>query len=429
MSASQPILIYAELLANIRQVSVVCLLPTPSRESTSAIISSDSLVFTIHHDDIETSVRLPGKLNVYSPPREQILPQQKLGSRYLPWRLPLATTPGHYAVSALEDQTVPWSANDLQPESSVTCRTCRAPIVESGTIKVWKDLPSENWAEMMEFWHCHKPHDHGHGHEHDNDGLTSKGYGASSRISAQPGVGFVDLTSFLLSETDLSASNIIKGPSPLELHKGPENQVELAKNGQSHHSQVESLPVFCKYCKSQLGVLNNQDSSVSLFKWQIHANEQIQRDINNSPSLSHCISAMLLATMARSGCSKSIILPMKSQEQLTRDKPQSDEKHQSLLNVWVFNSNITFSSTEEIRSPIKAVKVFYRMVSQDEADKLLDSMISDVQDITLPTDAIEKVIDILSNSNGLLPPNDRQLKEWKVGLLEKWDGKGPLISS
>jgi hypothetical protein len=69
----------------------------------------------------------------------------------------------------------------------------------TGKIKAWKDLPSENWAEMMEFWHCHKPEDdHGKDHEH----LTSKGYGARSMIGAQLGVGFVDLTSFLFSESD-----------------------------------------------------------------------------------------------------------------------------------------------------------------------------------------------------------------------------------
>ncbi|KAI0900013.1 ubiquitin-conjugating enzyme E2-binding protein [Annulohypoxylon nitens] len=426
MNASQSILIYAELLSNIRQVSVVCLLPTPSQETTSAIISPDSLVFTIHHNGVNASVRLPGQVRVSNPPRELKLPQlQEVGSKYLSWRLPLATTSEQHVVPTPEAQIIPWSANDLQLESSITCRTCRATIVEPGTIKVWKDLPSENWAEMMEFWHCHKPHDHGHSHGHEHDeNLTSKGYGASSRISAQHGVGFVDLTSFLLSEKDVSASSIIKGPSLPEPPKEPEGQVETSRNGVSQFPSIESLPVSCNACKTQLGVLNDQDSSISLFKWEVHVNEQIQRDIDSSPTLSHCISAMLLATMARSGCSKSIILPMRSQGQLVQSTSEEDRKTPSLLNIWVFNSNITFSSTKEARSPIKAVKVFYRMVSQDEADKLLDSMISDVQDITLPADTTKKVVDILISSNSLSPPKDGQLKGWKVGLLAKWDGKG-----
>jgi hypothetical protein len=73
---------------------------------------------------------------------------------------------------------------------------------------LWKDLPSENWAEMMEFWHCHKP-DHKHGEDHgdasgkaDEKTLAARGYGASSVISAQEGVGFVDLTTLLFTESD-----------------------------------------------------------------------------------------------------------------------------------------------------------------------------------------------------------------------------------
>jgi hypothetical protein len=60
---------------------------------------------------------------------------------------------------------------------------------------------------MMEFWHCHKPDHHHHGHDEETgkageESLAARGYGASSTISAQPGVGFVDLTTLLFDETD-----------------------------------------------------------------------------------------------------------------------------------------------------------------------------------------------------------------------------------
>ena len=95
---------------------------------------------------------------------------------------------------------------------------------------------------------------------------------------------------------------------------------------------------------------------------------------------------------------------------------------ESLLNIWVFNSNITFSSTEEPRSPVNAVKVLYRLVAREEANKMMDSMTSDVQDISLPTDAIKRVTSLLEASNALLPKSDRHFKEWTVGLIEKWVG-------
>lgn len=93
----------------------------------------------------------------------------------------------------------------MSEDAYFSCRGCTAVIVEKGQVGEWRDLPSENWAEMMDFWHCHKPddHDHGNAHQHKDTNLASiKGYGANTRFTAQVGVGFVDLASFLLAEDD-----------------------------------------------------------------------------------------------------------------------------------------------------------------------------------------------------------------------------------
>ncbi|KAI1081760.1 ubiquitin-conjugating enzyme E2-binding protein [Whalleya microplaca] len=418
MPVPHQILIYAELLSNIRQVSVGCSLHTPSSSSTKAGISSDGLELTISHDGVESSVRLPGQ--VASP---QQLPIQSKATKSLSWRLSLAASSRPLALTVSDAQTVPWSASSLQPESAIRCRKCQNVIVNAGCVKVWKDLPSENWAEMMEFWHCHKPHDHKHG---DDEGLASRGYGANARILAQPGVGFVDLTSFLLSETDVSNAAITNSPSPSTLSNGVAAPHEKYNKDNTSSPEADSLVAFCGSCKSHLGVLNSQTSSISLFKWQVSVNETIQRGPSTPPNLCHYVSAMLLATMARSGCSKSIVMPMKSQIEPAQNgsSPTHNGTSQSLLNIWVFNANIVFSSTGERRSPIPAIKVLYRMVSPDEADKMLESMTSDMQDITLPADAIEIVLGILSRSNGFVPQHDRKFREWTVGLLEKWDDGG-----
>jgi hypothetical protein len=83
---------------------------------------------------------------------------------------------------------------------------------------------------MMDFWHCHKPDvesngssghasedqvDEGHVHE---TSAGSKGYRANTKFLATPGVGFVDITTFLLSDsdctgiapTDISAVNQVR---------------------------------------------------------------------------------------------------------------------------------------------------------------------------------------------------------------------------
>lgn len=81
-------------------------------------------------------------------------------------------------------------------------------ILSPGRVITWRDLPSENWAEMMEFWHCHKP-DVPVGEKGEEGGdNTMKGYGANTRMVAQKGFGKVDLTYFLLDSEDCSGLEV-----------------------------------------------------------------------------------------------------------------------------------------------------------------------------------------------------------------------------
>jgi hypothetical protein len=105
-----------------------------------------------------------------------------------------------------EGNCVPWGAAALNhPGKSglvrVRCKRCDNTVVREGGVGEWRDLPNENWAEMMEFWHCHRP-DHDHGHGDRKDGGKSKGYAAENQLRALNGVGFVDLGAFLLKEED-----------------------------------------------------------------------------------------------------------------------------------------------------------------------------------------------------------------------------------
>lgn len=124
----------------------------------------------------------------------------------------------------ITDGYVPWTAADMSLSTRIRCRGCgNAFLTESKfghedeqishEIKqgwAWKDLPSGNWAEMMDFWHCHKPDPH----EHDPQAeaaaalrieertAQTKGYGASSRVEAIPGTVLIDVATFLLAESD-----------------------------------------------------------------------------------------------------------------------------------------------------------------------------------------------------------------------------------
>lgn len=205
MSPQADCSLYAELLANIRQISLAASLSSPSDASTQVALSADCRTVQLKHRGSVHQLALPAKAALGS----TLLPihDKQKGATSLSWRLPLDAS---YIPSSCHHQldAPSWSATDLRPGSEVTCRRCSAVVVPVGVAKVWKDLPSENWAEMMEFWHCHKP-DHSHHHHDGKDtgradekSLAARGYGASSAISAQEGVGFVDLTTLLFAESD-----------------------------------------------------------------------------------------------------------------------------------------------------------------------------------------------------------------------------------
>ncbi|KAI1841699.1 hypothetical protein JX265_006248 [Neoarthrinium moseri] len=388
MSGPPRILIYAELLSNIRQVSVGCSLPSPCSATTKADVSVDGLTLTIRHEDDQQSVRLPGRVTA-----SQTLPIHIEGALGISWRLPLASAPSTMPLPRLEAQAVPWSANELQAGCAMNCRSCGSVILPKGVVKVWKDLPSENWAEMMEFWHCHKPHSHDHDESAEGD-LAGRGYGANSRISAQAGVGFVDLTSFLSLDKDCT-------------NLSTRHPKDLVNSGHADTAPKNRAAVHCSTCNTELGVLHEDLVSATLFKWQLSTSAQPQ------PSLANCVSSMLMATLARSGCSKSIITP-------AGDPSPSGP----LLHIWLFNSNISFTSTElGGDDSVSAIKVLYRMIGRDEADRISETLTSDVQEISLPRPAVEGTKGLLQQSSALLPVRDRQFKEWTVGLLEKWQGQ------
>ena len=67
------------------------------------------------------------------------------------------------------------------------------------------------------------------------------------------------------------------------------------------------------------------------------------------------------------------------------------------------------------------MKILYKHIDPSESEKLLTSMTSDVQEISLPEEAIKAADSCLLWSSGLLPVQERTFKEWQVGLLERWE--------
>lgn len=228
-----PSLIYAELLSNIRQISVLAALETPCDATTKVQLSDDGQSFLLLHRGLSHSLQLPGQ----SASNFQ-LQKPAIGSKDFSWRLPwvrnisdevTTITPSTRAHSGIENisDDVPWSANFMRNFSELSCRICYQNVLEKGRIETWKDLPSDDWAEMMDLWHCHRPDnkieetcDSSNQHHNDHNScrdqvtsqldMTKRAYGAKSQIAAQQGVGFIDITTFLIAKEDCTNIQVEK---------------------------------------------------------------------------------------------------------------------------------------------------------------------------------------------------------------------------
>lgn len=186
--------LHVESLHNVESVIIRLQLGCPRNEHTKLRLSEDGSSISLHHDGQQVTVGLPVRLSSFTD-LDQYLPE--VSDLYCTFKPELVRSTSDY--SASHRNAVPWAANDLDGEVLVTCKACETTVIDRGSIKDWRDLPSEGWAEMMDLWHCHKPDEH----EHGNAG-HEKGYASNSKLLARPGVGLVDTLGFLVSEENCS---------------------------------------------------------------------------------------------------------------------------------------------------------------------------------------------------------------------------------
>lgn len=221
MSSETAIHLYAEHLLNIQALTLTATLSTESTPLTTAKLSTDANSLTLTHENDSATIRLPTEIKGGGDATLE-LPKKTAKELELRLRLeekdPQNSFMRHRSAvngAAEDDNWVPWTATSLtNQEGAFQCRNCaqillsvrsrpkddqdQANVEES--ITQWRDLPNENWAEMMDFWHCHKPDVK----ESDTSvSLDMKGYAAGNKLQAVNGVGLVDLSSFLVAESDI----------------------------------------------------------------------------------------------------------------------------------------------------------------------------------------------------------------------------------
>lgn len=330
--------------------------------------------------------------------------------------------PKFYSASS-QDVLVPWnhialtqlSSNCLDGNMSddhrwsMSCAVCRTPIIPNcgTTIQTWKALPSETWAEMMDFWHCHKPHNDNHkDHEHSHTQFN-KAYAVSKFIpspnSAMVGVSYILFHISNIPNISVPSSNLNR----------PGNFLQ------------------CQKCQTTIGV-QDTDTSYKLWKWNLSFNSKVippffyVSAIINELITSHAVYNFAI--------SQEVYQYAGSNDSSTKqgDKIISPDKVKILL--WVVNADIRYTST--FSQPLDNLETSHRGFKILYSDE--DAMIPELQEkneqmeieqLWFPEIVIASLLQHLQENKYVFskfpsakqsPPSLPVSKGWKESILEKY---------
>ncbi|KAF1992149.1 hypothetical protein K402DRAFT_388723 [Aulographum hederae CBS 113979] len=391
MSPSTSIQLYAELLINIRTVTFFATLSSEHTPLTKAELSADGETITLSHEGETARIRLPTRIKGGG---SATLSLPESPAKDLSLRLQLEETregflrfPGGVGEMGGGENVVPWDASTFATGKQVRCKSCGARFL-GGQVRVWKDLPGEGWAEMMEFWHCHKPHEHGEeGHEHDD--VQGKGYAAGQRWVVVKGTGFVDLAYMVCAEDDFEG---------------------IEKAAATETSMIPQK-LACKTCGAMVGVVDEKAEGWRVFKWSMALSTADGQQ--ESYSAEKWISAQILTAIENDAIRKFVVS--------SADRERCDDDRALML--WIFTPDLSISSSvgsDERQDPTRVMKVFHRTI-HDSGD-VIDTDTS-VERLYFPEEVLQLLLRSLEKNAELLPETARRFKEWDVGLLQRFDPK------
>ncbi|KAL4939468.1 ubiquitin-conjugating enzyme E2-binding protein [Aspergillus oleicola] len=422
----EPLTLHAEYLPNIRQVSVQISIAGKTTAPPEISLSESRRAVTLSAtfsscgskpDHVAETIKLPARVKEGS---RRLLGGAGIGAREFSYRLQVDDDELAKR-SPLEehmDSFVPWSAGDMASSTKLRCAQCEGIVLDTPNETtnapspeqnyeslfmgwVWKDLPSGNWAEMMDFWHCHKPDPP---KEHDTDGKEIedanskvKGYGASNQVLATPGNVLVDVATFLVADTDC---------------KGLKKATKEPTDDSLLPPEVE---LVCDSCDALIGVEDTIAKGWRLFKTSLAASFPSTENADEVTWERHptelVVAAQLLELIERESARRFII---------------HCGKKDGLL-IWVFNPDMRYSNATSQHSITsqRAMKVFYQAAADVETilhpEPGKASPLS-LEELRLPVDTYEALMTALEASNMMTPTSARTFqKDWRVGILHRFE--------
>lgn len=241
-------------------------------------------------------------------------------------------------------------------EFQFQCAACNCCLISHSDCSQINDMPSEFWAELMDYWHCHKP------------SINEKPVYSTGYNKLMPNIG--------------------------ELLVG-ESYITLNKEWLSEKFKVDGSTVKCGECLSNLGEIT-KDGLLKVHKWNIELNAKNSTE-QYLPEYS-VLSAML--DSINSNAARMLLL-------------KGPDGTGVLLWVFAIGIDVTLSDNDVSTN---VMKVFYTK-NKEDIHEACEHMKQNLEQLAVADVPMKRFIRRLEATNAMLPTDSQRMDFWNLSYV------------
>lgn len=250
-----------------------------------------------------------------------------------------------------------WTKKHLLGLSSfkISCLNCDFDIIDEENCSKLNEMPSEFWMELMDYWHCHKPH-----HPTEKTAVYSAKHNSLNPLTKEILVGG---SFFLANEETFKGRLVCKGSR-----------------------------LCCVRCSASLGK-KTKDQLFKIYKYKTKLLSDGGSNIDIFPPENDVVITLLNHVKGNS----------------TRYVLLKCDKIQVLVWMFAIGIDVTFSNGRVMNN---CIKILYRDDAAPEVKRKQN--VDDAEVDLLP---MESFLDVLEQINKLLPQNNKKMGTWNVSYI------------
>lgn len=286
-----------------------------------------------------------------------------------------------------------WSKKHLKhlKDFQLICERCAFIILDSRTnCQRLNEMPSDNWMELMDYWHCHKPDSQREFTSSSKSDFST--FSSSRNFTLKPSINEV----------------LISGSSFHTLLDTIKDKIEVLQ-------QESEIVLRCINCSNVLGERTASNDICKLYKWKLNLQCIQSNKLDYYPPQNDVILMIWNYVINYSG--RHILLKCKG--------------HKNLL-IWIFALDIGVTLTDNIVYP-NSVKILYlsedsnenhNITEQGEHLKIYNTNTNanknkntNIEELTVNELPYEQFLAELNKNNQLLPRTAQMFNKWRVSYL------------